>query len=376
MSVVQNTASFSAENTPSSLPSTASVQTVSAANASVQSTALSLTAIYVGKGDAILLTYPNGKHVLIDAGGDYTARTSVIPYLLQKGITHLDAIVCTHEHWDHIDGLTELLKDGRFTVDEAYDSGFPITNAFQTANYSERTAVDKYLTQLFPIVDNFQMDNNAERASIDHYLTQLEDRQVKRMIVKAGDTIDVGRDGSSQTDTATFVLSPNTALTASLHRGAKEGGSIENATNENSLVLQIEYGQVHFLLAGDTGLPGSSYANAAMLADPVQRTHLSSDVLKLGHHGQRTPDNAFYSVVKPRYVIMTFGPTLETSELYCEGLHEGTQNFDYFKDKLWSTCEKSIITVTSNGTRDSIHVRSEACSIQWCCCQCVNGQPS
>ncbi|MDD1721010.1 MAG: MBL fold metallo-hydrolase [Euryarchaeota archaeon] len=312
-----------------------------------------MTAIDVGRGDALLLTYPNGKRMLVDAGGSYTARTYVVPYLAQKGITHLDAIVCTHEHWDHIDGLTELLKDGRFTVDEAYDAGFPMVHNLQTAN-------------------------NRERASIDAYLMQLKDRHVNRVIVQAGDTIDVGRDSASQKDAATFVLSPNAALTASLQKRVKDNQGTSNhaAINENSLVLRIGYEQVHFLLAGDTSLPGNSYADAAMLADPIQSQHLSSDVLKLGHHGFSTPDDAFYSVVKPRYVVMTFGPQLRTSEPYCEGLHQGTQNFDYFKGALWSTCDKGTVTVTADGTPNGIHIQSEASSVpQGCCCRCVNDHP-
>ncbi|MGZ4936537.1 MAG: ComEC/Rec2 family competence protein [Halobacteriota archaeon] len=312
-----------------------------------------MTAIDVGRGDALLITYPNGKHMLVDAGGSYTAHNYVIPYLIQKGVTHLDAIVCTHEHWDHIDGLTELLKDGRFTVDDAYDAGFPI-------------------------VHNLKVANSRERASVDAYLGQLKNRDVKREIIQAGDAIDVGRDRASQKDAATFVLSPDAGLTASLQRSVKDaqGASNHAAINENSLVLRIGYRQVHFMLAGDTSLPGSSYADAAMLADPVQSNHLSSDVLKLGHHGFNAPDDAFYSAVKPRYVVMTFGPRLRTSEPYCEGLHQGAQNFDYFKGILWSTCNKGTIAVTSDGASNGIHVQTEASSVpQGCCCKCVNDHP-
>jgi competence protein ComEC len=78
-----------------------------------------MTAIDVGRGDALLIEFPNGKHMLVDGGGSYSARHFVIPYLMEKQITHLDAIVCTHEHWDHIDGLVEMLKDNRITVDSA-----------------------------------------------------------------------------------------------------------------------------------------------------------------------------------------------------------------------------------------------------------------
>lgn len=328
------------------------------AAAGAHAPALAMTAIDVGRGDALLVAYPNGKHVLVDAGGGYTAHTYVIPYLIQKGITHLEAIVCTHEHWDHIDGLTELLKDGRFTIDAAYDSGFPIVHELQTAN-------------------------SRERASIDSYLTQLTDKHIKREIVQAGDSIDVGRDRAPQNDTATFVLNPNAGLTVSLQKSVKDTQRASNhaAINENSLVLRIGYGQVHFMLAGDTSLNGSTYADAAMLADPVQGRHLASDVLKLGHHGFNAPDDAFYRAVNPRHVVMTFGPQLRTSEPYCEGLHNGAQNFNYFKTKfsleIVSTCNMGTVTVTSDGTSNGIHVQTEASSVpQGCCCTCVNDHPS
>ena len=353
----QHNASPSTESVSHPSPSTPPAQTTSTsvststASAAVRSkTALRLTAIDVGRADALLLTYPNGKHMLVDGSGSYTARTFVIPYLLQKGITHLDAIVCTHEHWDHIDGLTALLKDGRFTVDKAYDNGFPMAQ-------------------------NLHVANSRERASIHAYLTQLNERHIKREIVKAGDAINVGRDSASQKDATTFVLSPNTALTASLKKRVKDVKGEENhaVINEDSLVLRIGYGRTHFLLAGDTSLPGSKYADAAMLRDPVQRAHLSADVLKLGHHGFNTPDDAFYRVVRPRYVLITFGPELPTSKPHCEGLGKGAQNLSYFKGKLWSTCDKGTIIVTSDGTPNGIHVKNVGSNVpKECCCHCVH----
>ena len=162
------------------------------------------------------------------------------------------------------------------------------------------------------------------------------------------------------------MLSPDAGLTASLMKGVKDtqGASNHAAINENSLVLRIGCGQVHFMLAGDTSLPGSSYADAAMLADPTQSKHVSSDVSKLGHHGFNAPDDAFYRAVRPRHVVMTFGPRLRTSEPYCEGLHQGAQNFDCFKGILWSTCDKGTITVTSHGASKGIHVQTEASSVR------------
>lgn len=44
----------------------------------------------------------NGKNILIDAGPDFRQQ------LLRENITHLDAILITHEHKDHIAGLDDV----------------------------------------------------------------------------------------------------------------------------------------------------------------------------------------------------------------------------------------------------------------------------
>jgi competence protein ComEC len=335
--------------------SSASLSGQNTAQLSFSQSSLSLTAIDVGRGDALLLELPNGKTILVDGGGTYSAQQFVIPYLLARHITHLDAIVCTHEHSDHIDGLVVLLRDGRIRVDSAYDSGFPL-------------------------VQNLRIANLYERASISAYLAQLNEKGIPRTIVKAGDSINVGRDNTLSRDASIAVLSPNQNLTHDLQKLVKDATSLTDLNvianmdpiNENSLVLRISYGQVHFLLAGDTSLPGNEYADAAMLRDPAVSANLSTDVLKLGHHGFSPPDDNFYKVVQPRYVIVTYGPFLFTGEPQCERLGEGAKNIDYFKDQLWNTCDKGTIIVTTDGT-PGVYVRSEASAVpKVCCCNCSN----
>jgi len=100
---------------------------------------LSMTAIDVGRGDALLVTFPNGKHMLVDAGTKYDADTFVLPYLKSHHITTLDAIVATHEHDDHLEGIVEVLKHTK--VLRAYDSGFPLKKADGTI---EKKLIAKY----------------------------------------------------------------------------------------------------------------------------------------------------------------------------------------------------------------------------------------
>ena len=78
----------------------------------------------VGQGDAALLTTPEGKTVLIDAGPN--AR-HVVPRLEHLGIDTIDLAVASHPHADHIGGMAEVLR--RFPVRYWLDNGVPHTTA-------------------------------------------------------------------------------------------------------------------------------------------------------------------------------------------------------------------------------------------------------
>jgi competence protein ComEC len=77
---------------------------------------LSVTALSVGQGEALLLTRPDGGHYLIDGGGfargtfDTGARL-VGPALGRLGVRSLEAVILTHDHPDHRLGLIHILEN-------------------------------------------------------------------------------------------------------------------------------------------------------------------------------------------------------------------------------------------------------------------------
>jgi competence protein ComEC len=82
---------------------------------------LEMTAIDVGQGDSILLVTPEGRKLLVDAGGmPFWAHSQldigedvVSTYLWARGISRIDAIALTHAHSDHMGGMAAVIANFR-----------------------------------------------------------------------------------------------------------------------------------------------------------------------------------------------------------------------------------------------------------------------
>jgi len=99
---------------------------------------LEIRFLNVGQGDAALIR-ESGKTALIDAGS-----AGVISYLRQLQIDTIDLVVASHNHADHIGGMTAVFRS---TVVRNYlDNGVPHTTAtYQRTFQAVRTSRAQYL---------------------------------------------------------------------------------------------------------------------------------------------------------------------------------------------------------------------------------------
>lgn len=204
-------------------------------------------------GDAMLIRTPGGGSYLVDGGSSipgWSCGTDVIlPLLDSLGISHLDGIVATHPHSDHIGGLLDVI--GAVTVGTVWDCGWP----------------------------------GPSSSLYEQFLAAVAGSGAQYVVARRGMTLDWGPGLTVK------VLHPT---------GNLGSGSMNNA----SIVLRITFGQVSLLLAGDLETIGGE--ESVLAAFSAQ--DLRSQVLKVGHHGSHdATGTAWLQAVQPLYGAIEVG---------------------------------------------------------------------
>jgi len=211
---------------------------------------LRITFLDVGQGDSTFVQFPGGHSLLVDAGGgtetfDLGARI-IAPALWARGVRRLDTLAITHGDPDHIGGAPSVLRD--FSPRDVWD-GVPVPPHEPTKTLREFT----------------------------------EAHGVVWRTLQRGDHLRIG------------------GAEVHLWHPPPPDWERQDVRNDDSLVLEIRYGEVSIVLPGDIGRD-IERTLAPQFAPAGLR------ILKAAHHGSNTSSSSeFLDALRPAIVVFSCG---------------------------------------------------------------------
>ena len=196
----------------------------------------------VGQGDSSIIITPDDKVVMIDSGPN---ESLILRYLQNLGVSHIDLLIATHAHADHITGMDKIIA--KYKPKAFIDPGIPHT----TATYQRMiTAIDKY--------------------NINYY------ESISRKI---------------NLGSLTFAILPPAIP---LIKGSE--------LNNNSVVVRLDYKDFSCLFTGDI----EKERERQLLTE--SRSNLNVDILKVAHHGSSSSSSPlFIKSVGPEIAVICCG---------------------------------------------------------------------
>jgi len=257
---------------------------------------LHLDFLDVGQGDSALVTFPDGKTLLVDGGGRFSFKKNenedaehfepdvrtigesvVSEFLWDRGLSRIDHILATHADADHIQGLTDVARN--FGVGSAVFGRTPMN---------------------------------------DHDFVELADvlqrRNIRIETIMRGERLEFG-------EVIVEVLYPT-----------ETNDNYTVSDNDQSVVLRIIYGSRVFLLTGDI----ERKAESALVNNGGS---LTGDLIKVAHHGSRTSSNQeFINAVGAKYAVVSVGRNSPFGHPHLEVVER------------WSSSGATVMTTGERGT--------------------------
>jgi competence protein ComEC len=126
---------------------------------------LRATFLDVGQGDAIVIELPDGRTLLVDAGPGGAGRIDagarvVAPFLWNRGVRRIAAMVPTHDDADHAGGAPSIMK--LFSVEQIWSAGSVVTP--EGAGLVRRWFGDVAVTVLSPPAEGLPLPGRGAAA--------------------------------------------------------------------------------------------------------------------------------------------------------------------------------------------------------------------
>ncbi|MCL2760806.1 MAG: DNA internalization-related competence protein ComEC/Rec2 [Desulfuromonadales bacterium] len=252
----------------------------------------------VGQGDSTLISFPDGKHMLIDGGGSLyeggwnIGKDLLVPSLRKMGIRRIDYLALSHPHPDHLQGV-------------------------------------RWAAATFPIGEFWETGTPGESDDYKILKKTLAEHNVPVKIKRAGSpSVQIG-------DVKVTFLSPPVNM---------EKPDTYEDMNETSMVFRVEYRDFSVLFTGDMDIE-----NEEELLANTER--IKSTVLKVPHHGSKySASPEFFRAVSPKVALIGVG--------YRNAFHLPTKDaiddLNNIGCKVYRTDLNGTITIISDGKSYSV----------------------
>ncbi len=250
---------------------------------------LQIHIIDVGQAESILIVQ-DGFTMLVDSGDNFTGD-DVVKYIKSLGIDKIDIFLITHFHRDHAGGAHKIISS--LDVKKIVCHKFSDLSTMQERFWYIDMSISRSIRETFGSMSIF-MESACENNKLKNF--------------------DVG-------DAKVYTLSQN-----------------NDAVNVNnkSIVFKLVYGDFSMLFMADA----ESEVEKELLESGA---NLSSDILKIGHHGSKTSTtDEFLDMVNPKYAVVSCGNGNDYNHPY----GAVTKRFEDKNIPLYRTDELGDIVIT------------------------------
>jgi len=252
----------------------------------------------VGQGDSILVITPGGKTALVDAGEPGDGKI-ILAALKKYGVDHIDLLVATHAHADHIGAADEVIRG--IPVARVLYSGVPNT----TKNYED-------------------------------FLKAVDEKKLDLIRAAPGQSFELG--GGARI----LVLAPIEPFFKK--EDLRSGG---NEPNANSVVTRLDYGEFSILLTGDAE---EQTERERLIKNGA---NIRATVLKVGHHGSKyATSEEFLKRGEFKYAVISAG----MDNRYGHPSQEVLDRLKAAQVKIYRTDFQGEIVISTRGQEGDVKI--------------------
>ena len=257
-----------------------------------------ITMLDVGQGDCVIIRNSNQKVYLSDGGSSSISRVGkyrLLPFLKYKGYGNIEAVFISHLDGDHYNGILELLQQME----------------------AEKIKIG-YL--VLPGEVKKQKD---QREKLEELLLLAKKNRIQMIYMNQGDTFKDER-----------------MIIHCIHPAKGKG---RGDSNDDSLVLELSYGEFDVLLTGDVEASGEE--KIIEYLEKREEEEKTYEVLKIAHHGSAgSSTELFLGKIKPILGLISCG----RDNRYGHPAEETLKRLEKYGVKILDTREGGAITIKVN----------------------------